>query len=1348
MPIETNLNVAPYFDDFSPDSNYHKILFRPGVALQARELTQLQSILQNQIERFGDNVYKSGTIISGVNFSYNFKYNYVKLLDLQVDGQPALPSSYVDLYAKNSSNLISRIVNYKNGFQSRDPETNYIYLNYINSGDDSSSTTYTPGEVLTIYSDAYQLYDFNVVNGGTNFSNSDAVQITSALIVANSTIGTGNVTQSITGSQPARLSVIESNTTFGTITQGSVTYSSTQGYTLLKVRPTNSDLANTNLTPDNWNIKTGYNIVQGSNSAYVVAKVGSGASATLTTDGSGIISDVSIISPGSDYDILPYITVRTSAGVLTNLNIIPFNYKAQVTIADETFTASSTTPVGKGYAFSVTSGVIYQKGNFIQVNPQTVIVNTYSTFVDNTTVGFETIESVVNSNIDETLLDVATGTPNYSAPGANRLKLTPTLKVVNSADIATNNTFMPLVEFKRGYPGKEHSSTKFNSIAKEMETRTREASGNYVLDTFVASTKDRTPRHPAFAEVVVDPGAAYIDGSKVQTKYNTYLNLRAGIDTSISSNRDISLNYGNYVYVNEYYGYFKFEIGDQIDLYDTSLKRISKADTQSLGSKIGTARVRSVVHDNGNTGTSYSVYRVYLFDVQMDPGKSFKQVRNLYSSTTLASADIVIETNPQTGSLEAILHDNKFNALIFPVGLSSIRSANSINYSYRTTETITDGIATDGKISTAILSGNTYTYYGASANLNTQQLRDIIIIPSVNTTSNVNTSIVVQNGNNIITGTSLSVIYGIGDTIKITNDSNTDYYYVTGTVNSTAVTITKFDGSNSVYANTSNTTAWSYKHYPDGKPIPMDNGIVTANTDSNNNRLFINLGTTFSSTSNVIVSYNISRNDASATTKSIKRNLYVKIQLTSNNLEGPWNLGIPDAFRLNNVHIGGAGVNAIDPKITRYFYIDNGQTDSYYGHAKLVKKYNSNYVLQAGDYLLVDFDAFDAVEGFTCIESYAVNNDSDDVNDFGNTSISILEIPEFISSQNQYIDLIDAIDFRPRVSNTAIYTSVPGSATVNPSNTITFTLNDKKFPVPDSRFTATYEHFLARKDIVTLDSEGTMRVVEGTSSVSNLQPPRIPSSVMAIGSFIIPPYPSLPSIPSGNTAYFAAKNVGTGKVINTRALLHTIGEIDLRSSGLNQQNRRYTMKDVGNIDKRLQAVEYYTSLNLLEKSTKDLLIPSGIDGTNRFKNGFFVDQFNDYKQADLSNPEFHAQINQTKGALYPVETSYNLQARLDYTDDNVKSDSLGRGELIEPGIDQLSETEILLPFVEELIVQQTSHTDIAANSNNSVELTRVGTMSINPNTFKVLFTGEIAITGTEVVGGGGIIRDEIIYESD
>ena len=65
MTEKTDLNVSPYHDDFSEDKNFHKVLYRSGRALQSRELIQSQSILQNQIERFGDHMFKEGSIVQG-----------------------------------------------------------------------------------------------------------------------------------------------------------------------------------------------------------------------------------------------------------------------------------------------------------------------------------------------------------------------------------------------------------------------------------------------------------------------------------------------------------------------------------------------------------------------------------------------------------------------------------------------------------------------------------------------------------------------------------------------------------------------------------------------------------------------------------------------------------------------------------------------------------------------------------------------------------------------------------------------------------------------------------------------------------------------------------------------------------------------------------------------------------------------------------------------------------------------------------------------------------------------------------------------------------------------------------
>ena len=105
MPLDkqtTTLAQTPYFDDYDETKNYHRVLFKPSVAVQARELTQLQTILQNQIERFGDNIFRTGTIINGCSLTTDDQYYYVKLFDTQINGNTYTLSALCLLYTSPS----------------------------------------------------------------------------------------------------------------------------------------------------------------------------------------------------------------------------------------------------------------------------------------------------------------------------------------------------------------------------------------------------------------------------------------------------------------------------------------------------------------------------------------------------------------------------------------------------------------------------------------------------------------------------------------------------------------------------------------------------------------------------------------------------------------------------------------------------------------------------------------------------------------------------------------------------------------------------------------------------------------------------------------------------------------------------------------------------------------------------------------------------------------------------------------------------------------------------------------------------------------------------------------------
>ena len=81
--LSTNFNVSPYYDDFNEEKNFHRIIFRPGLAVQARELTQMQTIIQNQIDRFASHIFQEGATVTGFEMNLDVFYHYVKLLILQ-----------------------------------------------------------------------------------------------------------------------------------------------------------------------------------------------------------------------------------------------------------------------------------------------------------------------------------------------------------------------------------------------------------------------------------------------------------------------------------------------------------------------------------------------------------------------------------------------------------------------------------------------------------------------------------------------------------------------------------------------------------------------------------------------------------------------------------------------------------------------------------------------------------------------------------------------------------------------------------------------------------------------------------------------------------------------------------------------------------------------------------------------------------------------------------------------------------------------------------------------------------------------------------------------------------------
>lgn len=1110
MPLDkqtTTLAQTPYFDDYDETKNYHRVLFKPSVAVQARELTQLQTILQNQIERFGDNIFRTGTIINGCSLTTDDQYYYVKLFDTQINGNTYTLSALTNtIVTETSSNLTALSVNFKTGGQQTNPDLNTLYIKYLNTGT-AGQKSFSNNATLTIYNRNYRVETIAINNGGTLYSNSDTIAFS----------GGG----------------------------------------------------------------------------------GTGAVAGVTTFANGTLKSIEITNNGNGYLTSPTVTVSTSTG--SGANLTSFNYLAQIAVANSLYTA----PVGRGYAIKTSEGVIYQKGHFIRVGSHEEVVSKYDTSPNNVVIGFHTTEAVVNSNSDQTLLDNANNATNFTAPGADRLKLTANLVVLSTANAASNNDFLALYEFESGRIIKDRTTTQFNSVNKELSKRTFEESGNYVVDPIPMYTESISG-NTSHLNLVIGAGLAYVEGNRVQIYNNTKIPLRKSTNTITDNAQTISTNYGGFVYVKELLGNFDIKLGATVTLRSTAGTDLSDnagGSPTTPGTQIGTAQVRSLSFDAGTPGTPDCQYRLYIYDVKMSSGFSFKDVKSI-AIAGVGVADVVLNAEGL-----ATINDLQYDSLIFNTGTFGVQTLTNETFISRSQTNA--AFATGGTLSTSFSGGNTLPYT-AGVTLNSVQERDFIVVPQTTLVSSTNKTGTVSatSGANTVTGTStlFTSEYSVGQFIKV---GTHDPLRIVSIASNTSIQVaTNFASSLSSNVHTI--------AYPANVPIDFQNqnGKSIA-VDGTQTTLTLNLGHGLTGTGTVSIYHDIQNDSPAVKVKTVKSPVFVKLSTaaTTTSTTGPWCLGIPDAYELTAVYVGSS--NTYSNTTTNYvneFFLDSGQNDNYYGLSFLKKRPGSTLSLANTNSLLVSLRAFaHGVGKYISTESYA--SAIDDVTEpLPSNKIRTQDIPVFVSPRTGNVfDLRDVIDFRPICSNTAnVNATAVAGATIDPSSTITFPASEKFFPSPTREFTASINSYLARQDRVVIDTYGGITVTEGIPANSPSAPME-PRGTMTIGLVNVAPYPSL-----------SAKDAADS------------GRTDLGVFITPLQNKRYTMKDISDIERRINRLEYYALLNTLEQNTKQLVLPGEANSSiERFKNGFFVDPLTDYNVSNLNDPEFNIVIDTNRGIARP-----------------------------------------------------------------------------------------------------------------
>ena len=142
---EQSFNISPYFDDFNEDKQFYRILFNPSRPVQARELTQIQSILSNQNKKLLEHFFEEGSIVIPGQLAYDSIYSFVKV-ESQYLGNDITLSDFQGKTIIGQTTGVKALVIKITDLDNTDPNT--LFIKYLNSGTNGTSKTFSDGELL------------------------------------------------------------------------------------------------------------------------------------------------------------------------------------------------------------------------------------------------------------------------------------------------------------------------------------------------------------------------------------------------------------------------------------------------------------------------------------------------------------------------------------------------------------------------------------------------------------------------------------------------------------------------------------------------------------------------------------------------------------------------------------------------------------------------------------------------------------------------------------------------------------------------------------------------------------------------------------------------------------------------------------------------------------------------------------------------------------------------------------------------------------------------------------------------------------------------------------------------
>ena len=1197
MAQKKDLNISPYYDDFDPSNNFYKVLFKPGFPVQARELTSLQSILQNQVEEFGSHMFKEGSEVIPGGVTIDVAYDAVKLNATQFGIDITLyTSELIGKVVEGEITGVSATVEFVALPDGGDVEDITIYVKYESAGIyDPTKIKFVDGEGLLVKESL--VYGNTTINAGTSV----------ATLIASAATSIGSAASIAKGVYFVR-------GTFVNVDKQTIIldhYNNTPSYRIgLKVDEIIIGAKDDPSLYDNAKGFTNY-AAPGADrlkiSLTLSKKILTDKNDTdfieiARTDG----GQIKKINNKTQYNIIrDYLAERTyeESG---NYALQPFTVNVSNSLNDRLGngglyydnqrTESGNIPSDDLMCVKISEGEAYVKGYDITTDSTSIldVAKPRDTKTTTGSVPFNMGNNLVVNNLE--------GQPQYREVIDLYGELQQGTSIVGIIGKARVYSATP-----RTYQSNGQGST-WDLRLYDVQMFDRIALNDSLTSSGITTGYHIKGRNSGAEGYSVSHGTNIALASGVGISTN-WINVD-GTNGTYLKNEPIIIN-GEEKQGNLIKEVIKFSPRDVKSIQQTAVSPY----TQSFKAD---ALLQQIPLPNGITQGDISGGNKLE-----SPGKIFTNIKAGDILTYQGASQSDVNYNVITGvgdggrnlplaavsSIAGVYRgsvDNTTRSSIFQavssldsrdVGLYGVlpeRNISSVDFSSSnlTVSAQLTGQSLSGMGGTASISA---VKDGGGVAISTAFFEPYSISQySVHFGSTAGFATVTADKFELLSGGASLSLAGLGTVgnadantvISVTAEKQGIQSKVKEYQRSQLVTVDKsnFVGSGSSVANlndglTYNSTAYGLRVQDESISLNVADVsrvlVVYESLDTNAPTLD---HVEFPSSANVLANAKIGENiigkDSGTIARVVTNNSSTPSAGGTNRLgivylnERVFNVNEEVTFLESNIQTSIESINSqvTDGQysdITNSFYLDKGQRDQYYDYSRIIRRKNTSIPSKQ---LLIIIDYYDVPVDDTgdvfSILSYGGDRYTNDIPLIGNSGIRAT----------------DTLDFRPRVSP---FTATDSSPFSFQSRTTGFA-NTPKFIVTTNENTLVgYDYYLGRIDKVYLDVGGQLQLVKGQSA-KNPYPPSSSNDSMLVADIILPPY-----------------------LYNPRHAQITLAD-----------NRRYTMRDIGELENRIESLENVTTLSLLEVSTEAMNIEDAY-GRNRFKSGFFVDSFITDTNVDL-----------------------------------------------------------------------------------------------------------------------------------